>query len=67
MLLRRTLLGALPLLGLSSGCLATRGPTVPKGAPAPDFSLRSHDGQTVTLDGLVARGPAILVFYRGFW
>ncbi len=67
MVRRRAILGALPLLAVSSGCLSTRGPTVPRGAPAPDFSLKSHDGRQITLDGLVAQGPAVLVFYRGYW
>lgn len=67
MVRRRTFLGALPLLAVSSSCLSTRGPTVPQGQLAPDFSLRSHDGRQVTLDGLVAQGPAVLVFYRGYW
>jgi len=36
-------------------------------ARAPDFSVRAHDGRTVTLGDLLAKGPAILVFYRGHW
>lgn len=67
MVSRRALLGGLPLSILGAGCLSTRGPTVPQGAVAPDFTLRSHDGRMVSLDDLVARGPAVLVFYRGFW
>jgi len=66
-MLRRTLLGVLPLLTTASGCLSTRGPTVPKGAKAPDFDLESYDGRHVSLDSLVANGPAVIVFYRGFW
>ncbi|HTJ83116.1 MAG TPA: hypothetical protein VL400_15460 [Polyangiaceae bacterium] len=67
MLLRRTLLGAIPLLSMSAGCLSTRGPSVPQGAKAPDFDLESHDGRRVSLDSLVANGPAVVIFYRGFW
>ena len=33
------------------------------GAKAPDFSLNSHDGQTVSLSGLLQDGPLILYFY----
>ena len=54
-------------LGAGAGCLATRGPVVPTGALAPDFDLESHLGGRVSLDALVADGPAVLVFYRGFW
>lgn len=34
---------------------------------APDFSLVDQTGNTVTLDGLTATGPTVLVFYRGQW
>lgn len=61
-----TLFGAAASVG-AVGCLSTRGPAVPQGAPAPDFSLKSHLGTTVTLDSLIASGPAVVVFYRGFW
>ena len=33
------------------------------GDRAPDFSLPAHDGQVVTLAGLLARGPVVLFFY----
>lgn len=52
------------------GCgywVSTRGPGVVGSGVAADFSLRDQNGATVTLDGLLARGPAVLVFYRGFW
>jgi hypothetical protein len=51
----------------SSGCLSTRGPVVPQGSPAPPFSLKSHLGTAISLDSLTATGPAVIVFYRGFW
>jgi hypothetical protein len=73
MLLRRTLLAA-PLCVLAvaaasglGGCLATRGASVPAGQIAPGFQLKSHEGRDVSLDGLVAQGPAVLIFYRGYW
>ncbi len=31
--------------------------------PAPDFSLVDQDGETRTLDGLLAEGPLVLFFY----
>lgn len=54
------------LLGV--GCrLETEQPPATVEAQAPDFSLSAHDGRTVALADLLARGPAILVFYRGHW
>lgn len=58
-------LGALAIA--SAGCLKTRGPSVALAAQAPDFTLRSHDGKDISLDGLLRNGPAVLVFYRGYW
>lgn len=37
------------------------------GDPAPGFSLPAAAGGTVTLADELAKGPAILVFYRGGW
>ena len=37
------------------------------GDRAPSFELPAADGKTVTLEGLLANGPAVLVFYRGDW
>lgn len=57
-------------LGLVSttGCrLRTEQAPVPEQALAPDFELPSHDGRAVSLGALLARGPAVLVFYRGHW
>ena len=33
------------------------------GDTAPDFSLPDHRGETVTLSGLLAKGPLLLYFY----
>ena len=56
------------VLALSAGCrLHTEGAPVAEQARAPDFELPAHDGRTVSLSQLVARGPAVLVFYRGHW
>lgn len=58
-----------PDLGASSPA-AEVGPstaTLSAGASAPGFELPNHDGTTVGLATLTARGPAVLVFYRGDW
>ena len=36
------------------------------GSKAPEFALPDAVGGTVALDELVARGPVVLVFLRGF-
>jgi cytochrome oxidase Cu insertion factor (SCO1/SenC/PrrC family) len=47
--------------------LETRTPQPPLEAQAPAFELSDQDGRTVTLEGLLADGPAVVVFYRGYW
>ena len=37
------------------------------GQKAPDFTLPNAQGQDVRLASLLARGPAVLSFYRGRW
>lgn len=37
------------------------------GERAPDFTLKSVEGQSVRLSGALQRGPAVLAFYRGQW
>jgi hypothetical protein len=37
------------------------------GSPAPDFTLESKDGGTVTLSSFHDRKSVVLVFYRGHW
>jgi peroxiredoxin len=37
------------------------------GEAMPGFTMPDHDGRLVTLDGIVARGPAVLAFHRGHW
>lgn len=63
---RRQLLVATLAMGLV-GCLKTRGPTQPSGAPAPAFEATSHRLELVSSADLVAAGPLVIVFYRGFW
>lgn len=37
------------------------------GEMAPDFELPDTHGRRISLAGLLERGPAVLVFYRGGW
>ena len=37
------------------------------GVPAPDFTLVSKDGGTVTLSQFRGKKDVVLVFYRGYW
>lgn len=57
------------VLVLTSACsgLVSRGDPVQAREAAPAFTLPSHDGRTVSLSDLLARGPALVVFYRGHW
>ena len=53
----------------ASGCVAAL--HVEQAAPAsdvaPPFALTAEDGARVSLADGLARGPVVLVFYRGFW
>jgi hypothetical protein len=46
--------------------LVPRGPGVVTSIAA-DFSLPDDTGKVVPLASLLAHGPAVLVFYRGYW
>jgi hypothetical protein len=37
------------------------------GDKAPDFTLPNVRGEAVTLSNLLAKGPAVITFYRGTW
>lgn len=57
-------------LGLLAGCLGrleTRTTPLALDELAPAFALQSHQGQRVTLNSLLVKGPAVIVFYRGHW
>jgi hypothetical protein len=54
-------------LVLSACALHTRTPPVEIEATAAEFELLDHAGQAVSLASLTARGPAVVVFYRGHW
>jgi peroxiredoxin len=50
-----------------AGCLATRTPPLEPSVAAPGFTMSSHLGESLSLESLLSRGPAVLVFYRGHW
>lgn len=55
-------------LTLAPGCrLTPTGTLAHQRDPAPAFALGDHRGQRISLAQLHATGPAIVVFYRGFW
>jgi cytochrome oxidase Cu insertion factor (SCO1/SenC/PrrC family) len=58
-----------PALGPKDGAglAATDLTRVAVGKAAPDFTLESKDGATVTLSSFRGRKNVVLVFYRGYW
>ncbi len=73
-LVRRILLALVALVALFGAYfyffqyrLSTRNPgTLAKGT-APEFTLNDETGKATSLASLTAHGPAVLVFYRGYW
>lgn len=61
---RQAALALLSLFLLTAAAQAGEPPKV--GDKAPDFSLKSLDGQTVQLSGLTAKGKVVLVVLRGW-
>jgi hypothetical protein len=53
----------------STGCVAALDvrDRAPAADLAPPFALAAADGSTVALADGLARGPVVLVFYRGYW
>lgn len=68
---RRSFVGgtAAGALGLTlAGCRFARVGNEPRLTElAPPFSLTDQGGMTVTREDVVADGPGVVVFYRGFW
>jgi hypothetical protein len=62
---------ATAVLLLTSGCITglevSRPSTLATNAPAPNFSLHSQHDDIVTLGDATRNGPAVFVFYRGYW
>jgi peroxiredoxin len=46
--------------------MATHSTTASVGTTAPKLALPGADGNVVTLDEALSRGPVVLVFLRGF-
>ena len=42
-------------------------PALKVGDKAPEFSLPNGDSKMISLSEYTARGPVVVVFYRGFW
>jgi cytochrome oxidase Cu insertion factor (SCO1/SenC/PrrC family) len=49
------------------GLAATDLERIKIGEPAPDFTLETETGTSVTLSQFRGQKPVILVFYRGHW
>jgi cytochrome oxidase Cu insertion factor (SCO1/SenC/PrrC family) len=56
-----------PLVVPISDTATTAKEPVKVGEMAPDFTLASHDGRTISLSASRGKRPVILVFYRGYW
>jgi hypothetical protein len=55
-------------VALGSGCrLRSRGTPAAQQAIAPEFALPDENGQTQVLADMRAKGPVVVVFYRGHW
>lgn len=50
---------------LRNSGIADRAPK--EGATAPAFELENARSETVSLGGLLKRGPVVLTFFRGHW
>jgi hypothetical protein len=59
--------GAIVVRQVVKAHIATRGPGDIASGVAADFALADTNGASVSLASLTARGPAVIVFYRGFW
>ena len=67
-MLRRQFVSAmLALLLVRFPKLETQTPSIALKEESPDFALENHAGEEVTLDSLLVNGPAVVVFYRGYW
>ncbi|MFT7621373.1 MAG: cytochrome oxidase Cu insertion factor (SCO1/SenC/PrrC family) [Myxococcota bacterium] len=61
------ILGLLVTLTYRTWWVAPRGAPLQAEAQASPFSLPDQTGKTVALSDLLAQGPAVVIFYRGYW
>ncbi len=52
---------------IQAGADAVHAPGLAIGSTAPDFTLPNASGGSVSLAGLLTRGPVVVTFYRGEW
>ncbi len=57
------------MLNANQEIIATgiEGSAIKTGDSAPDFTLKNHKGETVTLSERLQQGPVVVIFYRGGW
>lgn len=57
------------MLNANKEIIATgiEGTALKTGDSVPDFSLKNHKGETVTLSERLRQGPVVVIFYRGGW
>lgn len=60
-------LAVLLVLLWASATSATNGARPAVGEEAPDFTLTSSDGETLTLSAMRGEKKVLLVFFRGTW
>ncbi len=74
--IRHMMIRSLFALALAAGILmssafaaetAKRSSPVATGETAPDFTLTDQNGRKRRLSAQLAKGPVVLVFYRGYW
>ena len=66
--MRAVTVAALMLPLLIAGCaLHTRTTPSKQQDLAPDFNLTDHTGKTWHLAEVLKDGPAVVIFYRGYW
>jgi len=64
---RMRALAPVVLTGCITALHVTEPASVSVGMSAPAFALPAQDGHTVALADALARGPVVLIFYRGYW
>jgi len=61
-------LAVLVAMIVAQGCaLHSTGQPLTVGSVAPEFALSDTEGTTWRLSEMIADGPAVVVFYRGYW